>query len=87
VNGDAQRPGQRADGRKGAVPPAAGQAAVQEQEEPVAPRVALNGLARACGPWPRAPRRRRRCPRLRQALAWLWGRAPYGEALALALAH
>ena len=64
------------------------QGGVQEQEEPVAPRTALNGLAprlramaEGAEPEEALP------PAWRQAMAWLWDHAPYREVVALSLAH
>lgn len=87
-DGDALRPGSVLLDVKALFPQLRELGGVQEQEEPVAPRVALNGLAprlramaEGAAPEEALP------PAWRQALAWLWGRAPYGEALDLALAH
>lgn len=87
-DGDALRPGSVYLDVKAMFPQVREQGGVQEQEEPVAPRTALNGLAprlramaEGAAPEEALP------PAWRQAMAWLWDHAPYREVVALSLAH
>lgn len=87
-DGDALRPGSVLMDIKELFPLIREQGGVQEQEEPVAPRMALNGLSpRLRAAAEGTPVEEALPPAWRQALTWLWGHAPYRETLALALAH
>lgn len=87
-DGDALRPGNVLLDVKELFPLVREQGGVQEQEEPVAPRTALNGLApRLRAAAEGTPLEEALPLAWRQAFAWLWNRQPYAEALSLALAH
>ena len=87
-DGDALRPGSVYLDVKALFPQVREQGGVQEQEEPMAPRVALNGLApRLRAMAEGTPLEEALPPAWREAFAWLWQDETYGELVRLALAH